>query len=71
MNAKFNMGNSIDELMNLHLNIGPLSMLLNNLDEVEGKKATNAVRESLENKMEETRLQLSAAAWLVAADIRS
>ena len=46
-------------------------MLLNNLDEVEGKKATNAVRESLENKMEETRLQLSAAAWLVAADIRS
>ena len=70
LNAKFNMGNSIDELMNLHLNIGPLSMLLSNLDEVEGKKATNAVRKSLESKMEETRLQLSAAAWLVEADIR-
>ena len=71
LNAKFDMGSSIEELMNLHLNIGPLSILLNNLDAVEGKKAIEAVNESLEKKMEETKLQLSASAWLVSADIKS
>ncbi len=68
LNTKFNMGQSIEDLMTLHLNIGPLSVLLDNLDKKRASEAIEAVKNSLDVKMEETRLQLDAAAWLVTAE---
>ena len=39
-----------------------------NLDKKRASEAIEAVKNSLDVKMEETRLQLDAAAWLVTAE---
>ena len=62
------MGKSIDEIMSFHLSIGPLSGLMENLDDDTSKEVIRLVRVLLEGKMEESGLHLDAAAWLVTAE---
>ena len=68
LNTKFDMGKSIDEIMSFHLSIGPLSGLMENLDDDTSKEVIRLVRVLLEGKMEESGLHLDAAAWLVTAE---
>ena len=70
LKAKFNMGESSEEIMSLHLNVGPLSVLLGSLSNESGREAIEAVKKSLEGQMENNGLQLSAAAWLVTAETK-
>ncbi|MEE3294777.1 MAG: class I SAM-dependent methyltransferase [Pseudomonadota bacterium] len=70
LKAKFNMGESAEEIMSLHLNVGPLSVLLGSLSKESGIEAIEAVKKSLEGQMENNGLQLSAAAWLVTAEAK-
>ena len=70
LNAKFDMGKTTEELMSLHLDIGPLSVLLESLSKESGREAIEAVEKSLERRMEKTGLYLSAAAWLVTAEAK-
>ena len=62
------MGRSIDEILSFHLSIGPLSGLIENLDDDASKEVVGLVRVLLESKMEENGLHLDAAAWLVTAE---
>ena len=70
LNTKFDMGKTTEELMSLHLDIGPLSVLLESLSKESGREAIEEVEKSLERRMEETGLHLSAAAWLVTAEAK-
>ena len=70
LNTKFDMGKTTEELMSLHLDIGPLSVLLESLSKERGREAIEAVEKSLERRMKKTGLQLSAAAWLVTAEAK-
>ena len=70
LNTKFDMGKTTEELMSLHLDIGPLSVLLESLSKESGRQAIEAVEKSLERRTEKTGLHLSAAAWLVTAEAK-
>lgn len=69
INKIVDMGESIEEIVHFHTKVGPLSHLLEGLDEDEQKvKAIEAVRLSVKHRMTESGLLLSAAVWLVTAD---
>ena len=53
--------------MNFNENVGPLSGLLETLDEKNSARATQALRDKVENLMDNDGLFLSEAAWLVTA----
>ena len=68
LNAKLDMGQSMEEIMSFHRSVGPLAGLLKTLDKDSGREATEAVEKSIEKRMGDAGLRLSAAAWLVTAD---
>ena len=67
LETEFNLGKSVEEIMIFNENVGPLSGLLETLDEKNSARATQALRDKVENLMDNDGLFLSAAAWLVTA----
>lgn len=61
------LGDTIDELMRFQSNIGPLSGLLETLDESRHEEAIAAVRDAFAAKADSNGIDLEAAAWLVTA----
>ena len=61
------LGDTIDELMRFQSNIGPLSGLLETLDESRHEEAIAAVRDAFAAKADSNGINLEAAAWLVTA----
>ena len=55
--------------MFLNENVGPLSGLLQSLDDADSVRATRALRDKLKTLMDGDDLLLSAAAWLVTAKV--
>ena len=62
-------GKSVEEIMFFNENVGPLSGLLQTLDDIDSAKATRALRDKVEDLMNGGDLFLSAAAWLVTAKV--
>ena len=69
LETKFNLGKSVEEIMFFNENVGPLSGLLPNLDDDDSAKATQALRDKVEDLIDGDDLFLSAAAWLVTAKV--
>ena len=67
LETEFNLGKSVEEIMIFNENIGPLSALLETLDDNNSARATQALRDKVEDLMDNDGLFLSAAAWLVTA----
>ena len=67
LETEFNLGKSVEEIMIFNENIGPLSGLLETLDDSSSARATQALRDKVEDLMDNDGLFLSAAAWLVTA----
>ncbi len=61
------MGDTVDELMRYQNNIGPLSGLLETLDESRHEEATKAVRAAYAAKADNNGINLEASTWLVTA----
>ena len=68
LRTNVDMGQSIDEIMAFHARVGPLSGILQDLDEERGLEAIAAVKASLVARMDKAGLHLLASAWLVTAD---
>ena len=69
LETEFNLGNSIEQIMFFNENVGPLSGLLQSLDDADSVKATRALRDKVKTLMDGDDLLLSAAAWLVTAKV--
>ena len=69
LETEFNLGKSVEEIMFFNENVGPLSGLLQTLDDSDSAKATQALRDKVEDLMDGDDLFLSAAAWLVTAKV--
>ena len=63
LETEFNLGKSVEEVMNFNENVGPLSGLLETLDEKNSARATQALRDKVEDLMDNDGLFFSAAAW--------
>lgn len=61
------LGDTIDEVMRFQSNVGPLSSLLETLDESRHAQATAAVRDAFAAKADSQGINLEAATWLVTA----
>ena len=61
------LGDTIEELMRFQSNIGPLSGLLETLDESRHEEATAAVRDAFAAKADSKGINLEASTWLVTA----
>ena len=61
------LGDTIDEVMRFQSNVGPLSGLLETLDESRHAQATAAVRDAFAAKADSKGINLEAATWLVTA----
>ena len=61
------LGDTIDEVMRFQSNVGPLSGLLETLDESLHAQATAAVRDAFAAKADSQGINLEAATWLVTA----
>ena len=61
------LGDTIDEVMRFQSNVGPLSSLLETLDESRHAQATAAVRDAFAAKADSKGINLEAATWLVTA----
>ena len=61
-------GETVDEVMVFQSRIGPLSGLLESLDDTRAAEATQAVREVFENALTDEGVVMGAAAWLVTAN---
>ena len=61
------LGDTIDEVMRFQSNVGPLSGLLETLDESRHAEATAAVRDAFAAKADSKGINLEAATWLVTA----
>ena len=61
------LGDTIDEVMRFQSNVGPLSSLLETLDESRHEQATAAVRDAFAAKADSKGINLEAATWLVTA----
>ena len=61
------LGDTIDEVMRFQSNIGPLSSLLETLDESRHAQATAAVRGAFAAKADSKGINLESATWLVTA----
>lgn len=61
------LGDTIEELMKFQSNIGPLSGLLQTLDESRHEEATAAVRDAFAAKADSNGINLEASTWLVTA----
>ena len=62
LETEFNLGKSVEEIMIFNENIGPLSGLLETLDDSNPARATQALRDKVEDLMDNDGLFLSAAA---------
>ena len=62
------LGDTLDEVMMFHRNIGPLSGLLETLDEARHADAINAVRDAFSTQKTEEGINLKASSWLVTAN---
>lgn len=69
LETEFNLGTSVEEIMFFNENVGPLSGLLEILDESDSAKAIQTLRDEVEALMNGDDLLLSAAAWLVTANV--
>ena len=67
LETEFNLGKSVEEIMFFNENVGPLSGLLQSLDDSDSVKAMEALRDKVKTLMGSDNLFLSAAAWLVTA----
>ena len=68
LETEFNLGKSVEKIMIFNSNIGPLSGLLETLDDSNSARVTHALRDKVEDLMgKKDGLFLSAAAWLVTA----
>ena len=61
------LGDTVDEVMRFQSNIGPLSGLLETLDESRHEAATAAVRDAFAAKADSNGINLEASTWLVTA----
>jgi len=61
------LGDTVDEVMRFQSNIGPLSGLLETLDESRHAEATAAVRNAFAAKADSNGINLEASTWLVTA----
>ncbi len=62
-----NMGSTVDEVLQMQHQVGPLSRLLEDVDEATGEAAIDAVRQVLEGMKTSEGIHLPGAAWLVTA----
>ena len=62
LETEFNLGKSVQEIMVFNENVGPLSGLLESLDDRNSERATQALRDKVEDLMDRDGLFLSAAA---------
>ncbi len=69
LETEFNLGKSVEEIMFFNENVGPLSGLLQSLDDSDSLKAMKALRDKVKTLMNDENLFLSAAAWLVTAKV--
>ena len=69
LETEFNLGKSVEEIMFFNENVGPLSGLLTTLDDDDSAKATQALRDKVEDLIDGDDLFLTAAAWLVTAKV--
>jgi hypothetical protein len=61
------LGDTVDEVMRFQSNIGPLSGLLETLDESRHEAAIAAVRDAFAAKADSKGINLEASTWLVTA----
>lgn len=62
------LGDTLDEAMVFQSRVGPLSALLETVDEATAKQASDAVKQALAPFLSDTGLMMPAATWLVTAD---
>ena len=69
LETEFDLGKSVEEIMFFNKNVGPLSGLLQSLDDSDSVKAMEVLRDKVKTLMNGENLFLPAAAWLVTAKV--